>query len=125
MHIKNLDNDNKTYHLVLLVKNEKGYENLMKIASTASIEGFYYKPRVDREFLKAHSEGLIALSACLGGEVQKAVLNNRIDEARESALFYKEIFKDGFYIEIQDHGMEEQRKVNEINIQLSKELDIR
>lgn len=124
MHIKNIDSDNKTYHLVLLVKNEVGYENLMKIASVASIEGFYYKPRVDREFLKQHSEGLIALSACLGGEVQKAVLNSKIDEARETALAYKEIFKDGFYLEIQDHGMEEQKKVNEINIQLSKELDI-
>lgn len=124
MKIKNNDNDNKTYHLVLLVKNEKGYDNLMKIASVASIEGFYYKPRVDREYLKEHSEGLIALSACLGGEVQKAILNNNFDSAKESALFYKEIFKDRFYLELQNHGMEEQRKVNEINIKLSKELGI-
>ncbi|MGL5243710.1 MAG: DNA polymerase III subunit alpha, partial [Sarcina sp.] len=124
MHIKNNDSDNKTYHLVLLVKNEKGYENLMEIASMASIEGFYYKPRVDREFLSKHSEGLIALSACLGGEVQKAILNNNIEEAKKAALFYKETFKDGFYLELQNHGMEEQKKVNEVNINLSKELGI-
>ena len=124
MKIKSVDSDNKTYHLVLLVKNEKGYENLMKIVSVASIEGFYYKPRVDREFLKEHSEGLIALSACLGGEVQKAILANNIEKAREAALFYKETFKDGFYLEIQNHGMDEQRKVNEENIKLAKELDI-
>lgn len=124
MHIKNNDSDNKIYHLVLLVKNQKGYENLMEIASTASIEGFYYKPRIDRDFLSKHSEGLIALSACLGGEVQKAILNNNLEEAKEVALFYKETFKDGFYLELQNHGMEEQKKVNEVNIRISKELEI-
>lgn len=123
-HIKQNDSDNKTHHLVLLVKNEVGYQNLMKITSTASIEGFYYKPRIDREFLSKHSEGLIALSACLGGEVQRAILNNNLDKAREGALFYKNTFKDGFYLELQNHGLEEQRKVNEVNIELSKELDI-
>lgn len=124
MHIKSLDSDNKTYHLVLLVKNEKGYENLMKIASTASIEGFYYKPRIDREFLKEHSEGLIALSACLGGEVQKAIISGNLEKAKEAALFYKSVFGEDFYLELQDHGMEEQKKVNEVNIKLSKELNI-
>ncbi len=124
MHIKSLDSDNKTYHLVLLVKNEKGYENLMKIASTASIEGFYYKPRIDRDFLKEHSEGLIALSACLGGEVQKAIISGNLEKAKEAALFYKSVFGEDFYLELQDHGMEEQKKVNEVNIKLSKELNI-
>ena len=66
MHIKHVDKENETYHLVLLVKNEVGYSNLMKIVSTASVEGFYYKPRIDHNYLKEHSEGLIALSACLG-----------------------------------------------------------
>ncbi|TGY45306.1 DNA polymerase III subunit alpha [Clostridium perfringens] len=122
--IKSNDEDNKTYHLVLLVKNEKGYENLMKIVSVASIEGFYYKPRIDREYLKEHSEGIIALSACLGGEVQKAILNGNIDKAREAAIFYRDTFKDGFYLELQNHGIEEQKKVNEVNIQLAKELNI-
>ena len=124
MHIKTSDIENETHHLVLLVKNEIGYKNLMKIVSKASIEGFYYKPRVDHEYLKEHSEGLIALSACLGGEVQSALLKDKIDKAKEVALFYKEIFKDGFYLEVQYHGMDEQRKVNKLIVEMSKELDI-
>lgn len=124
MGIKVNDKDNGTYHLVLLVKNEVGYENLMKIVSAASIDGFYYKPRVDHEFLREHSEGLIALSACLGGEVQKALLKDNYEKAKEVALLYKDIFKEGFYLEIQDHGMEEQRKVTDGNIRLSRETGI-
>ena len=124
MHIKNPDKDNHTYHLVLLVKNEIGYSNLMKIVSEASIDGFYYKPRVDHEFLKKHSEGLIAFSACLGGEVQNYILKGNEAKARKVALFYKEIFKDGFYLELQDHNLEENKIVNEANIKLSKELGI-
>lgn len=124
MKIKQPDKENSTHHLVLLVKNEKGYENLMKIVSKASIEGFYYKPRIDHEYLKSHSEGLIALSACLAGEVQQNILKNKIDKAKDVALLYKDIFKEGFYLEIQNHGMEEQKKVNEVNIKLSKELNI-
>ena len=124
MKIKQPDKENSTHHLVLLVKNEKGYENLMKIVSKASIEGFYYKPRIDHEYLKSHSEGLIALSACLAGEVQQNILKNKIDKAKDVALIYKDIFKEGFYLEIQNHGMEEQKKVNEVNIKLSKELNI-
>lgn len=124
MHIKQPDKDNSTHHLVLLVKNEIGYHNLMKIVSTASIEGFYYKPRVDHDYLREHSEGLIALSACLGGEIQSFELRDNYEKAKETALFYKNIFKDGFYLEIQNHGMEEQKKVNELNIKLSKETGI-
>lgn len=124
MLIKNVDKDNGTNHLVLLVKNETGYENLMKIVSAASIDGFYYKPRVDHDYLRDHSEGLIALSACLGGEVQKALLNENYEKAKDIALTYKDIFKEGFYLELQNHGMEEQRKVNELNIKLSKETGI-
>lgn len=122
--IKVADKENDTYHLVLLVKNEKGYENLMKIVSEASIEGFYYKPRVDHEFLRENSEGIIALSACLGGEVQKHFLRGNKEKAKETALLYKDIFKDGFYLELQYHGMEEQLKVNEQVIELSKETGI-
>lgn len=124
MSIKTPDKENQTYHLVLLVKNEVGYENLMKIVSKASIDGFYYKPRVDHDYLREHSEGIIALSACLGGAVQNNILRGRDERAREVALMYKEIFKDGFYLELQNHGVEENRKVNEINIQLSRELGI-
>ncbi len=124
MDIKTPDKENQTYHLVLLVKNEVGYKNLMKIVSKASIDGFYYKPRVDNDYLREHSEGIIALSACLGGAVQNNILRGRDERAREVALMYKEIFKDGFYLELQNHGVEENRKVNEFNIQLSKELGI-
>lgn len=106
MHIKQPDKDNSTHHLVLLVKNETGYQNLMKIVSAASIEGFYYKPRVDHNYLKEHSEGLIALSACLGGEVQSFELRDNYEKAKETALFYKDVFKDGFYLEIQNHGID-------------------
>jgi len=124
MHIKVNDKENDIYHLVLLVKNEKGYENLMKIVSKASIEGFYYKPRVDHEVLREHSEGLIALSACLGGEIQAYILRDNIQKAEKTALLYKEIFKDGFYLELQYHGMKEQLKVNKEIIEMSKRLDI-
>lgn len=124
LHIKQSDEENDTHHLVLLVKNEVGYENLMKIVSKASIEGFYYKPRVDHEYLKEHSEGLIALSACLGGEIQSYILKGNKNKAKETALFYKETFKEGFYLELQYHGLEEQRRVNEELITMARELDI-
>jgi len=124
MYIKEPQKDNDTYHLVLLVKNKVGYENLMKIVSTASIEGFYYKPRVDYEFLKENCEGLIATSACLGGEVQKNLLRDNKEKAKEVALKYKEIFKDDFYLELQYHGISQQLQVNEMLLELSKECDI-
>ena len=124
MKIKEVDSDNSTYHLVLLVKNSEGYQNLMKIVSAASIEGFYYKPRVDHEFLSRHSSGLIALSACLGGEVQSNIIKGRKERAVDSALFYKETFKEGFYLELQNHGIHEQLVVNEELIKMSKELNI-
>ena len=124
MDIKIADKDNSTHHLVLLVKNEEGYRNLMEIVSEASIRGFYYKPRVDHDFLRRHSKGLIALSACLGGEVQGWLLKDNYEKAREAALLYKDIFQDGFYLEIQNHGMDEQKKVIEGNIKLSKETGI-
>ena len=121
MDIKVNDKENSTHHLVLLVKNDEGYQNLMKITSEASIRGFYYKPRVDHEFLRKHSKGLIALSACLGGEVQSWILKDNYEKAKETALLYKDIFKEGFYLEIQNHGMEEQKKVIDWNIRISKE----
>ena len=124
MNIKRVDSDNSIHHLVLLVKNDAGYRNLMEIVSKASIDGFYYKPRVDHEFLKEHSDGIIALSACLGGEIQSYILKGSIEKAENVALFYKEIFKDGFYLELQDHGMKEQVKVNNELVSMSKRLSI-
>ncbi|MGH4122897.1 MAG: DNA polymerase III subunit alpha [Clostridium sp.] len=124
MYIKEADRENKTHHLVLLVKNEKGYENLMQIVSAASIKGFYYKPRVDYEFLSRYSEGIIASSACLGGEIQSHLLRDNYEKAKEIALQYKKIFSDGFYLELQYHGMQDQLKVNELLIKLSKDTGI-
>lgn len=124
MHFKEPQKDNDTYHLVLLVKDEVGYGNLMKIVSAASIEGFYYKPRVDYEYIKEHCEGLIACSACLGGEVQKNLLRGEKEKAVETALKYKEIFGEDFYLELQYHGVNQQLQVNEMLIELSKEWDI-
>jgi DNA polymerase-3 subunit alpha len=124
MYDKTNNKENETHHLVLLVKNEVGYQNLMKIVSAASIEGFYYKPRADHDFLRQHSEGIIATSACLGGEVQSNLASGNRNKAIEVALLYKEIFKDGFYLELQNHGIDEQLRVNEELVKLSEELDI-
>ncbi len=124
MHIKKNDSDNETHHLVLLVKNEVGYKNLMKIVTTASVEGFYYKPRIDRNFLKENSEGLIAASACLGGEIPKQIMYGNLEKAREIAKEYKAVFKEDYYIELQNHGMKEELEVNDELIKIAEELDI-
>lgn len=117
--------DSENYHLVLLAKNNNGYKNLMKIVSSAFVEGFYYKPRTDYEFLKKNFNDLIALSACLGGEVQALLLQGNYEEAKKKALLYDDIFGRGnFYLELQNHGFEEQIKVNELLVKLSKETGI-
>lgn len=112
------------YHLILLAKNFKGYQNLMKLTSIAHLQGFHYKPRIDLEHLSQHSEGLICLSSCLGSEVSQHLLHNRYDEARRAAERYRDIFGDDFFLEIQDHGMIEQKKVMVSMIELSKETGI-
>lgn len=124
MYIKSMDKDNFTSHLVLLVKDEVGYKNLLKIVSSSFTSGFYYKPRVDIEYLRENSQGLIALSACLSGGISKHILRNDIEGAKSLALTYKEIFKDDFYLELQDHGIENQKKVNEYLMEFSRELSI-
>ncbi|PJE69547.1 MAG: DNA polymerase III subunit alpha, partial [Candidatus Staskawiczbacteria bacterium CG10_big_fil_rev_8_21_14_0_10_38_10] len=118
--------DNRRYHLVVLVKNEEGYKNLVKLVTRAHLEGFYYKPRVDEELLRKHNSGLIALTACLQGKIPQLILANRIEEAKKQALSYQEIFgKGNFYLELQQHPhIPEQKKVNKALIEISKELDI-
>ncbi|MBU3934940.1 DNA polymerase III subunit alpha [Patescibacteria group bacterium] len=118
--------DHKRYHLVLLAKNKQGYINLVKLITKAHLEGFYYKPRVDEELLAQHSEGLIALSACLQGKIPQLILANRIEDAKKQALKYQEIFgKGNFYLEIQHHDhIPEQEKINNALIGFSKELNI-
>ncbi len=117
--------DSANYHLVLLCENETGYKNLIKLVSAGFVDGFYNKPRVDHDLLRQHHEGLIALSACLAGEIPQALLAGDVDKARETALFYKELFgPDHYYLEIQDHGLREQREVLPQLIRLARELDI-
>jgi len=112
------------YHLVLLAKNSKGYRNLCHLVSKGYLEGFYRKPRIDHELLERHNEGLIALSACLKGEVASALLANNPKRARETANFYKDVFPDRFYLEIQRNGVKEQEAVNPGLIELAGELEI-
>jgi len=117
--------DSDPGHLVLLAKNNQGYKNLMKIVSIGFTEGFYYKPRIDFEILERYSEGLIALSACLSGDVPKALMNNDFERAKTVAKRYNDIFGEGnFYLEIQSNGIEEQKFVNSQLIKLSKEMEI-
>ena len=117
--------ENRYYHLVLLAENNKGYENLMKIVSKGFTEGFYYKPRVDYEILEQYSEGIIALSACLGGEVATKLRRGMYDDAKETAIKLERIFgKGNFFLELQDHGIPEQQTVNQGLMRMSSELGI-
>lgn len=112
-------------HLVLLAKNMEGYKNLIKIVSTSYVEGFYYKPRVDMEELKKHNKGIIALSACLAGDVARALMNRNYEKAKQFAIDYRDIFgEENFFLEIQDHNLPEQKEVNSGLVKLSKETGI-
>lgn len=115
--------DKNRYHLILLVKNEIGYKNLTKLVSLSNIEGYYYKPRIDKEILEKYSEGLICLSACLAGELPRTILED-YEKAKKIALWYKKIFKDAYYIELQSNGLPMQMIANSKLITLAKELDI-
>ena len=116
--------DTKPYHLVLLCKNAEGYQNLIRLVSAGYIDGFYNKPRIDRELLKEHHAGLIALSACLAGEIPRALVQNDSEHAREAAEFYHSLFGEDYYIEIQNHGIVDQRRILPGLVKLAKELDI-
>ena len=117
--------DDRYYHLVLLAENNIGYANLMKIVSKGFVEGYYYKPRVDKEVLLEYHEGIIALSACLAGEVSRYLMKGLYEEAKKAALDYEEIFgKGNYFLELQDHGIPEQTLVNQRLIQLSEETGI-
>ena len=117
--------DNERYHLILLCKNNTGYKNLIKLISEGWVNGFYTKPRVDKELLEQHHEGLIALSGCLAGEVARALERNDYEEAKKVAEWYNGVFGDGnYYLEIQNHGLDEQLRINPMLISLSKELNI-
>ena len=117
--------DDRYYHLVLLAENNQGYQNLMKIVSKGFVEGYYYKPRVDMEVLETYHEGIIALSACLAGEVQRYLVRGLYEEAKETAYKYEKCFgKGNFFLELQDHGIPEQKTVNAGLMRMSQETGI-
>ncbi|HEX3010856.1 MAG TPA: DNA polymerase III subunit alpha [Syntrophomonadaceae bacterium] len=117
--------DGEQYHLILLCRNETGYKNLIEMVTRSYTEGFYYKPRVDHELLAQYSEGLIALSACVAGEIPRMILNDNLAGAREAARFYLDTFGAGsFYLEVQNHGMPEEKLVCETLYNLSEEMGI-
>lgn len=119
-------NQRGMYHLILLAKNNIGYHNLMKICSAGQIDGFYYKPRIDKDLLRTYSEGIICLSACVAGEVPVSILQGNMEQARRQVQEYIDIFgKENYYLEIQNHDMEEEREVVKGLAQLAKEFDLK
>ncbi len=116
--------DNHYYHLILLAKDQQGYQNLSKLVSIGFVDGYYYKPRIDLEVLEKYHEGLICLSACLAGAVNQALLNGENEKAEEIALWHKKVFGEDYYIEIQNNGLQEQVLANQKLIALAKKLDI-
>ena len=117
--------DSDRHHLILLCKNETGYKNLTKLISAAWVDGFYTKPRIDRELIEKYHEGLICLSACLAGEIPKLIMNGDLDSAQKTELWYENIFgKGNYYLELQNHGIPEQARVNEALIRISKNTGV-
>jgi len=122
-HLSRSTKDKNNYHLILLAKNQTGYRNLIQLTTKAHLEGFYYKPRVDKELLEQYHQGLVALSGCVRGEVPQLVLEGRLEEAKQAALWYKQTFGD-FYLEIMRHHIPELEQINQHLIPMSSELDI-
>ena len=116
--------DNKYYHLILLAKNNEGYKNLAKLVSLGFVDGYYYKPRIDKEILEKYHKGLVCCSACIGGEVAQNILRNDFDEAEKVALWHKNIFGEDYYLEVQANTMPNQILVNQKLVELSRKLDI-
>ncbi len=121
MHNKS---ENTAEHLILLAKNKAGYKNLVQLDSMAFVDGFYYKPKIDYKVLKEHSEGVICLSACLAGGIPRRLLAGDYEGAKEMALYLKEVFKDDFYIEIQDHGIADERRVLPLLVKLAEDIGV-
>ncbi len=126
MYVKTPEVLKQRYHLILLAKNQKGYENLMKLSSMAFVDGFYMRPRVDLEHIAQHSEGLICLSACLAGKIPRLILAGKYDEAKAYAIRMRDMFAEGdFYIELQDHHLQEDAIVNNQLVKIAREIGVR
>lgn len=124
-NIKDKTSRQSLHHLIILAQNKQGYKNLVRLNSRAHLEGYYYKPRINKEMLAEHREGLIVLSGCLGSELCQYLLKDEYEKAKESAAWFKEVLGENYYIEIQDHGMVEDRHVNRQLIRLSRQLGIK
>ena len=122
--VKGNASDDRYHHLVLLVKNETGYRNLCRLVTRANTEGFYYKPRIDRELLERYHEGLICLSGCVSGRIAKDILSGDVGKAKQDALWYRSVFHDDFYLEVQNHGLADEAVVAENVAAISKETGI-
>lgn len=118
------ESDETAFHLVLLARDEAGYRNLMKLSSAGYLEGFYYRPRIDKELLSAHSRGLLALSSCTKGEVAQMILKGRPDRALEAAMFYRELFGEHYFLEVQSHGLEEEQTVVPGIVEIAGKLNL-
>lgn len=123
--LKNKHGKGDIGHIILLAKNNQGYKNLLKLNTIAFLDGFYYKPRIDYKVLKEHSEGIICLSGCLAGHINQCILQRRFEDADKLALELKEIFKDDFYLEIQNHGLAQQKEANAYMAKLSRKIDVK
>lgn len=125
LHNKRGKEEDSSYHLLLLARNQEGYRNLCRLHSVAALEGFYYKPRIDHELLKQHSKGLIGTTTCLGSEINQELIHGNYDKAQYLAGFYKEIFDEGcYFVELMDHGIPEQKAANEQLVRIAKELKL-
>src|SRR5438034_4950460 len=115
--------DKQPFHLTLLARNKTGYRNMLKLVTSAHLEGYYYKPRIDREIMAQYGEGIVALSGCPSGEMHRLILDGRMDDARTTARWYRDVF-DSYYFEVQEHDMPEFRRGNRALYDLSREMDI-
>jgi DNA polymerase-3 subunit alpha len=121
MHDRDPQRDSRSYHLLILAENDAGYQNLLKMASASQLEGFYYRPRIDHEFLQAHSEGIIATTGCMSGEIPRAIIEGRHQDAQKLLDWYIEVFgKDRFFFEVQDHNITELPAVNRALLDLAR-----
>ena len=115
--------DSSAFHMVLLAKNLTGYQNLLKLTSIAALEGFYYKPRIDRELLEKYHDGIIATTACLGSEINSHLMRKNYDAARDAAAYYRDLFgRDNYFVELQNHNLPEQTLCNESLVKIASEL---
>src|SRR5262245_612974 len=116
--------DKQPFHLTMLAKNKTGYRNLLKLVTTSHLDGYYYRPRMDRDVLEKHSDGIVVLSGCPSGELMRLIQDGRVDDARATINWYREVFHDGYYLEVQHHDLPEFAEAGRTVVQLAREMGI-